>query len=641
MLMNILKQAPNWERLEQAGISPIGIDFVKRTLVIEPSERIQEIEQLRHPWLKGYNDAPTTEDVHLGGDGADDLDASQLSLAEIEIPHDFETTIDEIEDPREAKRSKHHDYAEPDPPVDLFGSSDQQYGWNGVSAHQWNGSESVGHSNQQNLHSTHQQQGNRLFGEIGSSALRSSGVLGENLHAALGVTEAGSYDPTSNESSYMHPQMASADDVSYVNPSMESEHFDNTDLSSTQHPLQYPQLLPGHPYAGPAPSLLGTEALVGQLNMASPESGASGPSLDSKSATPRTPASRELSPDHDRESILHGASKSSGTQITPKQVLAGRSQHEVAHDRYSVHSKQGPDSVDSSTRTREISALEAQLRSQDFSNMSDNHLHDDGQRTYGTSKSDTSLLPTAYNSQGSIQDEQHDHVGAQLTADSHGNATIPIKSVAPVTLGPPSLMVPSRESRPNNSFVKPPFRFGNLTPMAGSIHSVPIKITAQATSFGRDPHSHYVHPNPQDLRIPKLAFGITMWYLGIEQEIANGKTDWHLDERLTAIISTGTRRYIKINDVRLMQGEGCWLYGKLKTGDIITVLGPPEGVDLSKLDNKHRQYLQYRCEFFVGRSKEPRRPDEPFVVDTEVEKYRESKIRESRESSAAKSIEGS
>ena len=644
MLMNILKSTPDWERLEQAGISPIGIDFVKRTLVIEPAERAQETEQLRHPWLIGYNVEPAEVDARVGGDGVDELDASQLSLGEFEGPNDFGATVDDVDetqDPRETKRSKYHDFAEPDPPVNIFGNSDQHAGWNGVSAHQWNGSQSLNHVSQQGLHSIHQPQANRLFGEIGSSALRSSGVLGGNLHAALGVTEAGSYDPTSNESSYMHPDMASAEDVSYLNSNIEDEHMGNTDLSSAQHPLHYPQILPGHPYAGPAPSLFGTEALVGQLNMASPESGASGPSVDSKPATPRTPASRELSPDPDRDSLPHGTSKSPGTQITPRQATAGRMQYEEASAHRSAHLKEGSNSIGGSTRTHELSALGAELRSQDIASSSDTHFHNDGQQIYGTSKSDISLLPTAYNSQGSIQDEQQDHVITGSSPKAHDHAKSHIKPAPPVTLEPPSLIVPTREPRPNHSFVKPPFRFGNLTPTAGSIHSVPIKISAQATTYGRDLRSDFIHPNPKEDRIPKHAIDIAMWYPGIEQDFASGKTDWHLNENLTAIISTGTSRYIKINDIRLMQGDDCWLYGKLKTGDIITVFAPIEGVEMSRIDSKHRQYLRYRCEFFVGKSKEPRRPDEPFVVYKEVEQFRENEMRNSRESSAVKSRDGS
>ena len=640
MLINILNTSPDWERLEQAGISFDGIDFIKRMLVIEPSNRVRETEQLRHPWLSGKVTKSTDQTLCVGGDGAIDLDASQLSLAERENQDGFEDALDEIEDPREAKRSRYHENTEPNAPVDLFGGIAHEYSLEGISSHQWNANESLDSMNDLNHPQNHQPQGNRLFGEIGLSALRSSGVLGENIQVALDVPGGGSYDPSSNEPSYVHPEMASAENVSYANS---NEHFGHTDLSPTPHPLQYPQLLPGHPYAGPAPSLLGTEALVGQLNMASPESGVSSPSVDNKPTTPRTPTSPDFVPDYSRDKASSGASKEASTQATPKQVTVERSQHDAPHCQPS-QSKTVSSSADdavSSAQAREGSASGELSKSDEFMTGSEMYFDDDAQRMYGTSKSDISLLPTAYNSQGSTQDGEHD-VGNHPSSLGAQNPSTPQTNPAVPSSGEHrTLIVPTKESQQPNVFTKPPFRFGNLTPIAGSIHSIPIKITAQGTTFGRDPASDFVHPNSKHDRVPKNAIDIAMWYPGIERDIAIGKPDWHLNENLMALVSTRTSRYIKINNVRLMKGNGCWLYGKLKTGDVITVFGPPEGVDMSRMDSKQQEYLRFHCEFFVGKSKERRRADESFEIEKEEEKFRQHEVRASRESSAVKSRESS
>ena len=641
MLLNILNTSPDWERLEQAGVSQDGRDFIRRTLVIEPSHRAQEADQLRHRWLAGNVAKTTDQGLLVGGDGASDLGASQLSLAGRETPASFESAVDEIEDLREPKRSRYHENAEPNPPIDLFGGINHENSLEGVSFHQWDGGQSLDSVNDQSLPPNHQPQGNRLFGEIGSSALGSSGILGENVHAALDVPEQGSYDPSSNESSFLHPEIASAADVSYVNSNTGSEHFGNTDLSSAPHPLQYPQLLPGHPYAGPAPSLLGAEALVGQLNMASPESGVSSPSLDNKPTTPRTPVSHEFPPDLSRDKLSSGASKSPSTQVTPKQATAGHSQHDDALNRQSTTVSNSADDTVSSGQPRDSSVSGEQSKPEDFLSGSETYFQDDAQRAYGTSKSDISLLPTAYNSQGSMQDGEHETGISASLLDSQNLSSLQINSAVPSSGEHRTLIIPTKESQQPNVFTKPPFRFGNLTPVAGSIHSIPIKITAQGTTFGRDPTADFVHPNPKHDRVPKNAIDIAMWYPGIERDIATGKRDWHLNENLMALISTRTSRYIKINNVRLMKGNGCWLYGKLKTGDVITVFGPPEGVDMSKMDSKQKEYLRFHCEFFVGKSKERRRADEPFIVEKEEEKFRQRDVGTSRESSAVKSREGS
>lgn len=68
-----------------------------------------------------------------------------------------------------------------------------------------------------------------------------------------------------------------------------------------------------------------------------------------------------------------------------------------------------------------------------------------------------------------------------------------------------------------------------------------------------------------------------------------------------------------------MKGEGCWLYGKLKTGDVISVFELPEGQIAKK--SKDKEFLKFRCEFFVGASKEVRKEGENFKVQTELEKF--------------------
>ncbi|KAL9130747.1 MAG: hypothetical protein Q9217_001143 [Psora testacea] len=648
MLMNIMKAPPNWERLEQAGISAEGIDFIKRILVIEPSLRAQEAELLRHPWIDP--NGPSLEEIrmHTGGDGGDDLDASQLSLADKVVPQVSEDIVDETEDYRETKRSKHFQLTELEPEIDLFGSIGHGQAWAGASDNQWTENQPLNIANAGAFVSSRPAQGSRLFGEIGSSALRSSGVLGQDAHAALQVSPAESHDPFLNQSSEKDSEMESAEGVCYADINLNGENY-NTNATSAQHSLQYPQLLPGPTHTEPATSLLGAEALVGQLNMASPESGVSGASADSKPASPLTPASRDASPGLGEEKLSTQSRKSQASGMTPRQLMAGQAEQGLESAPQSAQSPANygqPDltrPIDHTAIVEPYSTFNTGShlpRSHDSSGSSDAQSYSCEQRLHDPNKSDISLLPTAFNSQGSEQYALSD-ANPGLKAPSPQTSSSQTVIATTATVGPGPRMISPAAVEQTESFAKPPLRFGNLIPTPGSIATVTIKITSQATTFGRDPHSDFVHPNIREDRIPKNALDISMWYPNIERDIACGKTDWHLNESLIAILSTRTTRHVKVNGTRLMKGSGCWLYGKLKTGDVITVFGPPEGVNMAGMDGKQKEYLRFRCEFFVGGSKEPRGQEEPFVVEKEEEKYKQYEVRKSRESSAAKSRESS
>ncbi|KAL9098643.1 MAG: hypothetical protein Q9163_005736 [Psora crenata] len=645
MLMNIMKAPPNWEHLEQAGISGDGIDFIKRTLVIEPSLRAREAELLRHPWI--CPGAPSLEETRLQSGGNDaidskasELDASQLSLAEKILAQRPETEADELDDQRETKRSKHFQLSILEPEIDLFRSIGQDSACPGRSDHRWTENDPIDIPIRREFGSSRPRQSTRLFGEIGSSALRSSGALGQDLHAALHVPAEGSYDQSPNGSSEMDSEMISAESVSYVSGYPNSGHF-NTGATPLQNHSHHLELLPEPILIDPAPSLLGTEALVDKLNMTSPESGLSGPSAESKPATPKTPASPDHSPAIGVEEALAQSVKPSASEVTPRPMINGQAEKTDIPPAQSPEEQQQEDPVSNA-----VSEVDPTLNTRGYlsgsHNTSDNSgaaSCSDGRSVHNINKSEISLLPTAFNSQGS-EHSAFDHTSPNSESPSPQLSSSHTITAMTATAGQGRSMRRPYAFQQSESFAKPPLRFGNLVPIQGSIPSVSIKLTTQATTFGRDPHSDFIHPDIREDRIPKNALDIALWYPNIERDIASGKTDWHLNESLTAIISTRTSRYIKVNGVRLMKGSGCWLYGKLRTGDVITIFGPPEGVDMSSMDGKQKEYLRFRCEFFIGGSKELRDPSKPFVVEKEEEKYKQNEMRKSRESSIVKSWEG-
>ena len=613
MLTTVMETEVDWDSLRQIGVSEHGIDFLMRMLQIEPSQRARDNVLLQHLWVASAHDAPGIEAVN-DSDELDELDASQLSLAEDD--EDGDGLDDNMGDLRDPKRLR------------ALGIEDEDHGLWGELLGQ-----PLPDFTRPPPSMSHPPPPNRLFGEIGSSALRSSGVLGQNAHVALGVTTAGSYDPSSAGGSYTDPQhkeLASA----------EGPHTD-ADFAAYHHntnggnPIQYPHLPSNTTHHSGAPSLFGAEALVGQLNMTSPESGASAPSVDSKPTTPKTPKSRGMSPTLPGSKRQNEDAFSSDDESTSKRSRVGRIQS-------SPHSRR--QSGEPSTRDHK----NLQSQGKDIESQ-------DSQQTRERSKSNASLLPTAFNSQDSAQDNEGDKAPSKGSSRPHSASSnkaanmtsqrpSPSKSTTlPSTVTPAPAAGTSHRATTttddSNAFAKPPIRFGNLIPTKGSIGTVPkIKISSIATTFGRAKDSTFVHANGQEDRIPKNAIDIQMWYPNINADIATAK-DIASNPNLVALISTRTSRYIKVNGIRLMKGKDCWLYGRLKTGDIISVFELPEG-QLAK-NEKEKEFLRFRCEFFVGASKEVRKEGEKFVVEQEKDKYNQSVARKSRESSTASEAEAS
>ena len=610
MLLNIMRQNPNWERLEQAGISPVGIDFVRRSLVIDPTERAREVDLLRHPWLTGG----TTENLRFyempGGDDDEELDASQLSIHEDYEPGAWNKNQNDEDDPRERKRSRYHEDAEPQAPIDLFGGPNREqeglhsssYQFDSPSADQLFGRD-VGHMGYA--------PGARLFGEIGSSALRSSGVLGNNAGAALGMVDPENDGPTAIDDSYMDPEMEVAEETSFIPPNLHHARHSNTEDSTAQHQLQYPQLLPGQPYAGAAPSLYGAEALVDQMKMGSPRSSVSGPSVDTRPVTPQTPHSQDALGSQAQAGLSATSAKSS--------LVQDGQQHLTPTKPYLA-----PDiSLDGSE-------IGAQLEDP-YDGQEHTPIAVDDERYYGShmrsisSSVDDNEAPIQYptlpvtSSNDNSQESAPRNEGSQDIQDAPEDSSQPPPTelqdeggTAPGTIGESSTV---NSATPKDPFKMPGVRFGILTPVSGSIDSIVVRLNKRATSFGRDPKSTVTHPDNLDERVPINAFDLVFWHRGIEKDVRRGKNTWHMNPNVVACISTRTRKYIKVNGVRLMKGDdGYTNFGRLFTGDVIEILGPAEGVEAT--NPRDHEFLQFRCEFFVGRSKHPRKTHQPFKVET-------------------------
>ena len=599
MLENIMQTPVNYERLKNAGVSSTGIEFLSRMLVLDPDQRSTETECLQHAWIAGMScDKPQESEMQGVArsfsaieEAANALDASQLSLAENlsrqgieDSDGGFNTDVDEIKDSHKPKRFKCDDTSVTSPlPKEL----NDFVSYPAVPRQQL----IPMHSN------TQPPAKNRLFGEIGVSALRSSGVLGHDAHAALQVPFKGSRDEGFGRSgsqsiSYLTDDRVTSDGVA-------------------QHYLQYPQTLPGPAFAGAAPSLFGAEALVGQLNMASPESGGSVPSPESNHA-PRTPGSRDPSP-------------------LPTSAAPGSKRSSQIFN----------DEIEETTpkRARTNRPIRPSRRSQRANPSLEAGDNDDGIRKHkqNSAKSPSSSATTSIHEKTSVVSEdnalgQNDAEIKSVAASENAPEAIEAVDAGRHDTHDHGLKFPSSTVRNASTAVEPTFvpplpRLGTLTTLPGSICNTTIKLVERTTFYGRDPNSHVQHRNPMDTRVPKNALDIIFWRPGLEALMESGK-DWTEVDDLFAIVQTRTTRHIKVNGVKLTKGEGCWSFGRLYTGDIITIFGPSEGENVS---GQAAEFLKFRCEFFVGLSAKRREEGSPpFVVEKEEEKYMLTQMRRSQ-----------
>jgi serine/threonine protein kinase len=215
----------DFDVLRHAGISEEGIDFVSKLLNKDPFGRPTEKECFQHPWIATVPDVDDYEDDDdllserhdglsiIGEDPEDELDASQLSIAD--GPGYAQQADDEEQHSSEALAKK--------PRIEYIPSDVRYPSLPKIESFQ-DGQAIV------------DKQARRLFGEVSSSALQSSHALG-NFDA---------YD-------FDHIQI--------------EEYVSSGESLMSEDPSDSIISLPENPFGGTAPSLMGAEKLVGDLKM--------------------------------------------------------------------------------------------------------------------------------------------------------------------------------------------------------------------------------------------------------------------------------------------------------------------------------------------------------------------------------------
>ena len=164
-----------------------------------------------------------------------------------------------------------------------------------------------------------------------------------------------------------------------------------------------------------------------------------------------------------------------------------------------------------------------------------------------------------------------------------------------------SFLPPTRPSSFVISCTSPQVQhLGQLTTLPSSIYKLTIPLTNGKTSFGRDPSCTFIHPNPLDARVPRLAFQI-FWRHQNQQQQPGDSTPainhaQQEQESSVPLIRTNTSLSIRVNGALLKRGD----QGRLCSGDIISVFENKVRLEEEKkgLKKKGTECLQFRCEFF-------------------------------------------
>jgi serine/threonine protein kinase len=263
MFNNIMRTPLDPTPLRNAGVSEACIELLTSMLQTDPAERPTDRDCLNHPWLKDGAQVLVDPALQSIAEEEEPEEAeqqlSQLSLQEEEIPEsDEEGDILSDEElmgfvtERQPKRVR-ADPLYPRNQVRDPGDSSVEPSF--TSSHL---------VNEESFQMAPTPRQPRLFGEIGQSALQSSGVL--SAHANDALSQDGSVHLAQNDG---------AGEASHT---------------VSQAEFQGPFTAPAQLERGfSSPSLLGAESLVRDLNMTSPHSPVSRTQSPVMPATPKTP----------------------------------------------------------------------------------------------------------------------------------------------------------------------------------------------------------------------------------------------------------------------------------------------------------------------------------------------------------------
>ncbi|CAG8973941.1 hypothetical protein HYALB_00007469 [Hymenoscyphus albidus] len=605
--------------LQKAEISDSGLAAIKSMLRVRPEHRATIAELQQCSWITGVVDeVPMTQEesfADLPPDAEASQQLSQLSIHPREVPDSEEFDLD-------ANTSEVTDIQVPQPPREILSSFNEES--NGDLALE----DSYGFEREELP--TSDNQGNqgtngRLFGEVNMSDVGSSGAIpSDQLNLPMSEHDF--------DASYLPQEDASFEPASFAKSFGNPDQALDPALPNTMVPLRLPRMHPddastnhlqppdrGH-RAERSSSLMGTETMVGALNMQSPASAAS-PMPDTPTADgtngvslrrPREedddddPDSDWLPADMERPSKKHKSAREIVIDVPPS-IFWDPADPSTHHDNYPRMD------------TTKYHALSKYA-------MSKGELFAPGQKTFETTMDSfrrsrsrsSSVEPTRAHSEPTTADEgrrfmlRRDErvLGAGFVGTKNedlsetANASSIAHSYIPAPSESPAHPVVGNDFQPPKRILAKLFG----TPDS-SLPTVNINITDGVTSWGRGPHTTLKYSNGKDVRIPRYAFKIILFKPKFYGKNTKDVELWKDENQDMAFyISTKATMGILVNETRIQSYDSqnyktaSRYWAELRQGDMITV-------------NEHQQgIIKFRFECFFGKSKQRRHAAEGVEV---------------------------
>ena len=640
LLNQIMTQPLDIRPLQRIGISERGIKFVKSMLQTRPEHRATITELERSSWLTGDDSGDDSmsismeeDEVDMIADGFVDPEleegTSQLSL------HNSDRQIDDSEEMGSSGLTEIQQLEIPSSFNTSGSSSKENEGFEFMNA-------PGNHGN-----------GGRLFGEVNASAVGSSGAIPfAELNLPVPIAR--------------HPEMHSNSDISHDSMYAQSEpSHDSARVENSSRQLNsiaaatIPVVMPPPPppatiknqdldeRAARSSSLMGTESLVGHLNMHSPASASSpaadtsAPTTESREATVslRRPREEDSNDDegwrpHDLPSKRRRKSEREIEMPLPPSTFwdpRDKSTHHNNYPRmttsdyraYQEYAEKKGEKFEAGQKTFEMTMNSFRTsRSPSAEPEVATRAHseptvEEGRRMLmkrdERKLSDTSEgQATGTNPDATAQDKFIPSTAHTFSAFMSG-ALNPDAVDANVTS-------PNAEPVVGDDFQPPKRILAKIiaTPDC-CLPTISLNITEPVTSWGRGNKATVRYSNGHETRIPKYAFKVLLFKPGFYSSIpstpsssARESQTWNdKDQDMAFYISSKASSGIWVNGIRIPSHDRqnpytpSKFWGELRHGDVITVWRD----EIAK-----NQFVRFRFECLWGKSREARKEGEVFEI---------------------------
>lgn len=547
MLNNIMTKSIDFYPLRARGVSDACVDFVSGLLNRNPITRPTEKECFQHAWLINVGDPLT----YVDDDEVEDIFSQELQTVEEEDEQDVldDDDIDayaamyevvnqppipalQTEVARPIKRARMGTRNRPieDENVDVVYPT---------------------------LPSTEAMPPPtstapaRLFGEITPSVLRSSveGVLRSS--GVLGGPIATTDMPT------IRAQLGQISVNDFVTMDTDMSPAPSPANTGSEDLMQSPEILGVQRRLGPAPSLYGAEAGLGDLNMASPDVGGVSDAPTPDTTNPVTPQEIDPSP---------SSVQTKSTQKLGLSVVQPKFERKI-----NLKLLDDDAAYTASMEARQASRAQiAAAKANTFQNRSTSHplsFLNEMARTIDVNTGKSVSISEFPNP------PRRNSIPSNLRSRRIDLTTTEIIPVETTTNSPAA----------SSSPVPPPSLLGTLKTTADSYVALEIPLNDHHTSWGRSPGLTVSHPDKMDTRIPKVALKITFWAPGMEKWVEKGN-DWWTIHGIRTIISTCASKCVYVNGFELLDTStdgSAALYGKVYSGDVVTIWAGPDGTKLA------------------------------------------------------------